>query len=207
MQQVLPRAGHAVAIQKRELRRMMRARRDAIELEPARACAQAAAAQALGLPEIAGAALIGLYAPVASELDTGPLAAALRARDIGLAYPRVLLGQRRLLFHRVASPDLLVPGAFGIPEPAAGAPVVPAEAIDAFIVPGLAFDAHGHRLGWGHGYYDAILASAPRGLRLGFAYDCQVVAEVPCAPTDVAMDRVITEAGVKRCRDRTTARR
>ena len=63
----------------------------------------------------------------------------------------------------------------------------------AFVVPGLAFDRAGGRIGWGRGHYDATLAAAPNARRIGLAFECQLVAEVPHAPHDVRLHFVVTE--------------
>jgi 5-formyltetrahydrofolate cyclo-ligase len=161
--------------------------------------AQAAALQAaehlLRLPWIAAARRVALFASVGSELDAGPAARGLRARGIELTYPRVLRGVHRLEFHLVSEPADLTPGAFGIPEPPSTAPVAPVQSIDAFVVPGLAFDAGGARVGWGRGYYDRTLAAAPERLRIGFCFDCQLVPEVPRDRGDLLMHVIVTESG------------
>jgi 5-formyltetrahydrofolate cyclo-ligase len=85
----------------------------------------------------------------------------------------------------------------GIPEPARPEWV---EAVDAIVVPGLAFDAGGGRLGHGGGHYDAMLAAlGPGPARIGAAFDCQVVGNVPTGPRDERMDAVVTETRCLRC--------
>ena len=187
--------GDPVAEAKEELRRAARRIRDAVDRAHARVAAERAAEHLLRLPGIAAARRVALFAPVGSELDAGPAARGLRARGIELAYPRVLRGAHRLEFHLVPDSDALTPGAFGIPEPSATAPVAPVQSIDAFVVPGLAFDAGGARVGWGRGYYDRTLAAAPERLRIGFCFDCQLVPEVPRDRGDLLMHVIVTESG------------
>lgn len=184
---------------KSELRAAMRARRDAILPATAAAAADAAAAHALALPALQSTHCVSLYAAVRNELSTTPLARALAARGVTLVYPRVVRDERRLSFHSAGDPDELSPGTFGIPEPDALAPLVAPASLDAIVVPGLAFDARGNRLGWGHGYYDATLWAAKDAVRLGFAFDLQLVDIVPVEDGDAAMDCVITEAGARAC--------
>ena len=88
-------------------------------------------------------------------------------------------------------------GYYGIREPKAHLirPIGPEE-IDAVIVPAVAFDRQGHRLGYGGGYYDRFLPGAPRAVRIGAAFACQIVAEIPAAPHDVTMDRIVTEGEI-----------
>jgi 5-formyltetrahydrofolate cyclo-ligase len=95
----------------------------------------------------------------------------------------------------------LVPGSFGISEPEPDAPELPVSAIDVMIVPGLAFDEQARRLGFGGGYYDGALAgarSAGRPMLIGFAYEFQIVGDVPAGPDDMPVDLVVTDARVIR---------
>jgi 5-formyltetrahydrofolate cyclo-ligase len=195
-----------MAAAKEELRRSVRRRRDALAANEAERAAAAAARhfvtlQAVpgGAPALATLSIVALYAAIGSEIDTRPLASQLVRRDIALAYPRVVVGSLRLAFHRVADPSTLTPGSFAIPEPAPDEPIVPLQSIDLAVVPGLAFDERGNRLGWGKGYYDVTLAERPKALRVGFAFECQMVSEVPSGWNDVPMDIIVTEAGVRRC--------
>ena len=130
--------------------------------------------------------------------NTAPIAAALAAEGTPLAYPRVTLGQRWLTFHRIGSPDELTPGTFDIPEPPTTAPVVPARRIGVFLVPGLAFDRQGNRLGWGMGHYDTTLSNNLEALRVGLAYETQLVDQVPVDGHDLPMHLIVTERGVVR---------
>ena len=137
-------------------------------------------------------AVIGLYAPKGSEVDTAALDERLRAAGYGVAYPRILDDRRELGF-RTAAIDELAPARFGLREPGPG-PLVALDAIDAFVVPGIAFDRAGGRIGWGRGHYDATLAAAPRALRIGLAFACQVIEGVPRDPHDIHLHYVVTEA-------------
>jgi 5-formyltetrahydrofolate cyclo-ligase len=187
--------GDSVAAAKEELRRAARRIRDAIDPEHARQAAERAAEHLLALPGLAGVRRVALFAAVGSELGSAPAAHRLRARGVDVAYPRVVTGARRLEFHLVTSEAELSPGAFGIPEPAADAPVAPVRSIDAFVVPGLAFDAGGARIGWGRGYYDRTLVAAPHQLRIGYCFDCQLVEHVPRDRDDLSMHVIVTESG------------
>ena len=140
---------------------------------------------------------ISAYWPIGSELDTQPLMAALHARGHRLALP-VLQGRGRpLLFRAWAPGEPLVKAGFGLSEPAADRDVlVPA----LLIVPLLAFDRRGYRLGYGGGFYDRTLAglraASPAGepiVAVGVAFAAQALPEVPVTGTDEALDWVITE--------------
>jgi 5-formyltetrahydrofolate cyclo-ligase len=172
--------------------------RSALSPELAVLAEQAAASHLAGIPELQGTAVVGLYAAIGDELRTTTLATALRARGHTLAYPRITPGQRTLAFHRIDASSELVPGPLGIPQPPAHTEAFAITRLDVLVIPGLAFDHQGGRLGWGQGYYDVTLSGDQRPLCIGYAYACQVVDEVPCDDGDVHMDMLITDAGVVR---------
>ncbi|MDP3097932.1 MAG: 5-formyltetrahydrofolate cyclo-ligase [Syntrophales bacterium] len=85
-------------------------------------------------------------------------------------------------------------GHYGIREPKADRLIpVPREEIDAVLIPAVAFDRQGRRVGYGGGYYDRFLPEIPRAARIGAAFACQIVAEIPPDPHDVPADRIVTE--------------
>jgi 5-formyltetrahydrofolate cyclo-ligase len=186
----------AMRAAKVELRRTMRERRVALPAADAARLAARAAVHLAALPALAAARVVALYAPVRGEIDTAPIAQALRARGLMLCYPRVVPAHRHLHFHAVADERALCPSpGLGIPEPPADLPRVAAHEIDLFVVPGLAFDRAGERLGWGRGYYDTTLAAAPEAFRVGYAYDFQLVPAVPVSADDERVDVLVTETG------------
>jgi len=132
------------------------------------------------------------FASSATTLDTTRIDGFARRRGLVVAYPRVNGRARLLAFHAVP-PEALAPARFELREPSADAPRVAVEDIAAFVVPGLAFDRAGWRLGWGRGHYDATLAAAPRALRIGLAYERQVMEQVEREGHDVALHIIITE--------------
>jgi 5-formyltetrahydrofolate cyclo-ligase len=91
----------------------------------------------------------------------------------------------------VANHDEIRIGSFGVLEPIAGCPVVPLNQLDFILVPGVAFDLVGRRLGRGKGFYDRLLAEV-RGHKCGVAFDAQIVAEVPEEPHDIRVDSILT---------------
>ena len=93
----------------------------------------------------------------------------------------------------VTSPEKreFVKGAFGVLEPAADAPLIPLNRLDLVLVPGLAFDCLGRRLGRGKGFYDRLLAEVT-GIKCGVALDEQIVEELPQEPHDIAMNFILT---------------
>ena len=177
---------------KRVTRRTARSLRDALTAEE-RAAASAAIATTANrlLGEVTG--VIALYAPKGSEVDTTAIDEALRARGVTVAYPRVVGDERLLAFHR-ATPGELAASRFGLREPVDDeATRVPLDQIAAFIVPVLAFDRDGGRIGWGRGHYDTTLAAAPSAMRVGLAFACQLVEHIAHEPHDIRLHHVITE--------------
>ena len=166
--------------------------------------AQAAAARLLSLPELArsrtGLTVLA-YGASPEELDPAPAIAGLLERDPStrIAYPRVS-GPQRLTLHAVSDPSELIAGSFGLKEPAEDTPIVELHDIDLVIVPGVAFDVHGRRIGHGGGYYDRLLPTLRRAKRIGYAFDGQVFPEIPSDDHDAAVDVVVTPTRTLRSR-------
>jgi 5-formyltetrahydrofolate cyclo-ligase len=184
---------------------MMAERRAGLPAAEREACARAAAARFLTLPELGAAsdaapACVSAYVAVRGELDPSTAIEALRAEGATVVLPRI--GARRpprLAFHVVTAAGELCAGPFGLTEPLATCAEVPVADIDVMLMPGLAFDASGRRLGYGGGYYDGAareLRASHGGLLVGFAYDFQVVDACPAEAHDVAVDLVVTERRV-----------
>jgi 5-formyltetrahydrofolate cyclo-ligase len=132
------------------------------------------------------------FAPLPGELDVWPLLAQALAAGKRVALPRFVPENRAYEARLIRNPesDLQV-GHFGIREPASRCAPLPATGLDLILVPGVAFDLHGRRLGRGKGYYDHLLGTL-RGTTCGVAFDEQLVDEVPVAPHDVRLDCVLT---------------
>lgn len=142
------------------------------------------------LPEFAAARTVALYHALSGEVPT----AAMLARWHGtkrLALPAVLSGGE-MVFREYTGDGNLATGAYGIAEPLAG-PEIPPHEIDLMLVPGVAFDGEGRRLGRGGGFYDRYLGqpdAAPIH-KVGLCRPEALVNEVPTEPHDVAMDKII----------------
>lgn len=159
---------------------------------PAAALALAGLAEALGLPQ--GGVVAG-YWPLEGEIDPLPLMEALASQGYALALPAVTETGGILEFRRWSPGDGLEAGPHGTSHPADGPPVTPA----ALLVPLLAFDRRGFRLGYGGGYYDRTLGDLRRGgalLAIGLAFAAQEVGCVPTDPWDIPLDMIATEQGV-----------
>jgi 5-formyltetrahydrofolate cyclo-ligase len=131
------------------------------------------------------------FAPLQDEPDIMPLIEeALSARKT-LALPRFDAGTGRYSAACVSARSELVAGAFGALEPRAGCPALALNPLDLVLVPGVAFDFAGRRLGRGKGFYDRLLAEV-RGHKCGVAFDGQLVAQLPEEPHDVRVDSILT---------------
>lgn len=196
--------------QKRALRRAMVAR--LLALDPAdRARQEAALAARLeSLPGFDSAGTVLLYASVfPEEIATGAILR--RALDLGkqLVLPRVERAEHRLRLYRIEDLDADVePGTLAIPEPRRDCPELGPEAVDWILVPGLAFDRLGYRLGRGGGHYDRLLPQLrPESPRWALALEPQLVDSLPTAPHDQPIDGVaIPEAIVATGRGRSPSR-
>lgn len=160
------------------------------------ASAQAIASRLTALAEYQQARCIGLYAATPDEVATELICDhALRARK-QVCYPRVCNpAEQQMDFFAVRSRAELVPGHHDIREPQPGCDPVSPHDIDCLCVPGVAFDRDGHRLGQGAGYYDRWLAGYT-GARIGLAYECQIVDELPTDSQDQHVQYVVTEQRV-----------
>jgi 5-formyltetrahydrofolate cyclo-ligase len=136
---------------------------------------------------------VGLYAPLPDELSTELIERAAREAGKRVALPRMQPG-RRLEFVWNRSFEDLRPGRYGVLEAPAGGELASLGELGLLVVPGVAFDRAGGRLGRGAGYYDRALAarvgSGPH--RFGFAESSQIVEEVPMEEFDQRMDAVVT---------------
>lgn len=192
-------------MEKAALRREMIRRRE--ELDPAereRLSREAQEAVIRSEP-FQRAKVVFLYAAFRGEVGTDRIAAAALAAGKRLVLPRVGRKPPRLYLHEYAGdPNSLLPSAFGVPEPDPSWPQVEPGAVDLVVVPGVAFDPAGWRLGYGAGYYDrtlpAIRAGNPSAVAVGLAYGFQVVPGLPVDPHDVPMDAIATEVGWAWCR-------
>lgn len=143
----------------------------------------------LAHPEVVDAKTVCVYISLLEEVDTGRLIDALLKSGKSVIVPKVA-GDTLMLLPIESRSDLR-PGAFGILEPVTSFFIHVAE-IDVFLVPGVAFDLSGNRLGRGKGYYDKMLAKVHAPI-IGLAYACQVVAQVPTTSYDVSVTDIITE--------------
>lgn len=141
-------------------------------------------------------AVVSGFWPLGPEIDVRPLLLALHAKGHAIALPVTPKLGDPLTFRRWQPGDVLLPERFGTMRPI-GDVLVP----DVLLIPLLAFDSAGGRLGYGGGYYDRTLAGLPNAFRLGCAFAQQQVDAVPVGPYDIRLHAVATEHGIIRCGD------
>ena len=186
----------AAAESKRALRAEMLAARQRLPPAEREASSLAIAQRVATLPAFGAARTLALYPAMGAEVDAAWIARRALAAGKRLAWPRLQPGALALSFASCL-PEELVPGPAGTRGPPPGAPGVPLGEIDLVLVPGVAFDPRGLRLGRGRGHYDATLAALPRRTaRVGLAFEVQLVAEVPREAHDAPLDAVVTERRV-----------
>ncbi|MEI6632785.1 MAG: 5-formyltetrahydrofolate cyclo-ligase [Chlamydiota bacterium] len=188
--------GHAREDEKSSLRALLLEKRGAIPVERRRNYSARIAAGLRALNSYRTAARVMCYAAVRGEAETGGIIRECLERGARVALPRCdrATGRIEAWWIRDFDADLEI-GCFGIPEPRSGdaAGALPGE-IDLFIVPGVGFDPRGTRLGWGRGFYDALLAAAgPRAPKIGLSYEAQLLPRIAAGPRDVLMDMLVTE--------------
>jgi len=179
--------------EKKRLRRWIREQR--ARLDPAWIAERSAQAarRVRELPEFAAARTLGLYLSMPGEVETDAILAV--ARDAG---KRILVpafreetGEYDLARFDAGTP--LRPGPCSVREPADPEWISREEPVDAILVPGLAFDLTGGRLGHGKGHYDRLLRRDRMGFKIGLTFEFQMVGRLPATEQDVGMDGIITE--------------
>lgn len=186
-------AERRLVAQKRQLRYAARARRDALSDRAARSALIQRFVSELAAYRQATA--LHCYLAIRSEVETRPLLAAALADGKAVATPLVdAQGTLRHSWLESLHPEAFTHDALGIAQPLWLQPAQPGD-WQVTLVPLLAFDRAGYRLGYGKGYYDRLL-SETSGLAVGLAFACQEVAAVPCEAHDRPLDLIVTEAGI-----------
>jgi 5-formyltetrahydrofolate cyclo-ligase len=169
--------------------------RDGLPPEERQQKSRAITEHLLALPEFAKVRHVFAYVGFRSEVETLPLIVHCLKKGVTVSVPLTLPAEHRLLPYAVTDPDRdLAPGYCGILEPLPNLPPMDPASIEVVVTPGSVFDARGGRLGYGGGYYDRFLQNAaPQALRIGLAFDLQVVKAVPLKSHDQQLDYLITE--------------
>lgn len=152
-----------------------------------------------GMDQILRASTLMVYLSFGSEVLTDNLIRWGWGEEKRIVVPFCRPESREMTACRIDGFDELEKGHYGIRAPKVGRlrPVSRGE-IDVVIVPAVAFDRRGYRVGYGGGYYDRFLPAAPQAAKIGAAFVCQIVAEVPVEPYDVTMDYIVTEKEIFR---------
>jgi 5-formyltetrahydrofolate cyclo-ligase len=183
---------HLRFVAKRELRKRMRDLRRVLPPSAGAKRTAAATARLMELPELLRARTVLGFCAIHKELDPADVLAWAERQGKRIALPRVEGERLDIHLHRRGAP--LDEGAFGTLEPLPSAPRIEASEVDIVLVPGLAFDSQGQRIGYGQAFYDRLLPSMPQAFRVGLAYDFQLLAELPADPHDVPMHCVVSDA-------------
>lgn len=165
----------------------------------AQAKSMAACRHLLAQPEFQKAQAIMIYLPLHGEVDVAPIALRGWQAEKIITAPRLSWGQRHMLPIEIRSLESgLVTARYGVQEPAEGDPI-PIEMIDLVLVPAIAYDRQGNRLGRGAGFYDRFLAQPQfRGVSCGLAFREQLTDHVPVQPNDVPVHMLVTDEEVLR---------
>jgi len=158
----------------------------------------------LELVENTGARKLAAFWPFDGEPDLEPAMEALSDNGVLICLPLIIQTSEdiSLEFHSWSPDTVMTRNRFGIPEPVDG-DVTAVTDLDLLLMPLVAWDESGHRLGMGSGYYDRVLSSQSdscKPLRIGIAYELQKTAHVPSDAWDIPMHHVITEKGRFTCR-------
>ncbi len=140
---------------------------------------------------------IALYYPIKNEVKTEGIFRHAREQGKKVYLPRI--DGSILRYHEIYDSRSLISGKFGIFEPTLKSPEISTEDIDLVIIPGVAFDYSGARIGYGKGYYDRILKRISREKRVALGYIFQVLDKIPTTDADTSLGFVITEKGIISC--------
>lgn len=181
---------------KRVLRNQMRTVRDAL---PQSACDTRSAEirkRLSGVAELERAATVLAFASIRNEVRTRLSIEAAWSAGKRVALPRALGDE--LCLHLIDSETPLVQGAFSVPEPREEAMRIEPDEIEFALIPALAVDPRGYRIGYGGGYYDRLIPRLANACTCAIAYDFQLISEVPELPFDVSVDLIVTDERVIR---------
>ena len=182
---------------KQALRKAMRDMRRGLSRDEQAIAARDAAARLFGFAPYKDAKRVMAYMACRGELSLAPVIEDILIRGKTLLLPRCD-APGVITARRIESLSQLVPGTYGLMEPASESEIVPPAEIDLILVPGTAFDRRGGRIGQGGGYYDRLLEQTD-ALRAGVCHDFAVIECVPAEQHDAYMDYILTPQGIARC--------
>lgn len=182
--------------EKSQLRHRLQTARQALSVTDRQSASQRICEHIRHLEVYQRARCVGIYAATETEASLDALIPLSPGAQQTLCFPRVSANApRRLEWATITAASDLCIGSYGIREPAATIPPIDVNRIDCLCIPGVGFDRQGHRLGRGAGYYDRLLAQY-QGYRIGVAFACQLVPQLPTDVHDQGVHCVVTETEV-----------
>ena len=176
---------------KQELRKRMRAVRGALPVSACEARSHEITKRVVALANFKSAKTVLAFSSIRREVRTRAIMQAAWTTGKHVALPRIV--ERELRLHLIGADTELAEGSFGVPEPPEDAPRISPGTVDFALVPVLAVDPRGYRIGYGGGYYDRLLPRLDNARSCALAFDFQLIAEVPELPIDVSVDFVVTD--------------
>lgn len=152
----------------------------------------------LKLSELKDITAVGIYLSLRNEVMVEKLFEPLHAQGKLICTP-IVSGTKNLDFVRLDSLSDLKKGPGGVREPKVKECILETQ-IEALVIPGIAFDPRGYRVGWGRGYYDTFLSKNPNLIKIGAAYDFQIIDRIEAEDHDIKMDYVVTEKRILKFR-------
>jgi 5-formyltetrahydrofolate cyclo-ligase len=182
---------------KQEIREAARARRSGLSPGEIREKSRSICTEVLRLVD--GEDPVMVYASKPPEVRTEELITGLLSRGTRVVVPIIERETCSLRLSYITRLSCLIPGTFSVPEPIGNELPACPEEVRTVVVPVIAYDRTGHRLGYGAGYYDRFLAAHPHLRKIGVAFSCQEAAAIPADTNDIGMDFIVTEKGIFRC--------
>lgn len=185
-----------IAIKRERVRAEALHRRDALTSEERTRLSQRIVDAAARWIQREGFGSVMLYLNMRSEVETIGLLEGLLNSGTQVCAPVVDTEQLELVPRRIQSPRTeLVRHPYGMLEPSEACPIFPTEYLQLIVVPGIAFDRNGYRLGYGKGFYDRFLTKCPHAVAIGLAYEIQLVEDTFPQTWDVPVQHIFTETG------------
>lgn len=178
---------------KSEVRKEVLKLRRQLSLDEVQALSASITDNILHLPEYKASRVIACYVAKKDEVQTAEILRLALQSGKRAVVPRSDPTLHTLTFHEIHGLDELRPGSFGVLEPAADSTSIPLTATDLVLVPVVAWDSRGNRMGYGMGYFDRVLRNRGTATSAGLAFEVQMHDPLPASPTDIPLDMIVTE--------------